>query len=194
MITPPALSALTASASPLATSIAAGTKAAATEVNLFEQWEGTRRDTEQRLLKERLETAEKIAQALQPMLVGALSSPGGSGARQLASALESLSKEVRDITRSLHREFKHQAKLAGEGIGQVSPAFHDLLDKAQTVIDRTSGMLIAVGSNDRHPPGQLSARDIAERAARNILVAKDDLQRVSVGMTTLRIPRVDVTV
>lgn len=189
----PALSALGATASPLATAVAASAKAAEVDTTLLDQWESSRRSMEEKLLNDRLDTAEKIAQALQPLMVGALSIPGGAAARPLASALESLSKEVRAIARDMAREFRHQERLAAQGKWQVSPGFHTMLDKAEAVVARTSGMLIGIGGNDDHPRGRLSARDIAERGARALLDAKDELWRVSSGLSVLRVSRIDVT-
>ncbi|MGC2855509.1 hypothetical protein ACM64Y_08540 [Novispirillum sp. DQ9] len=192
MITLPSLSALTASASSLTTAVATSGKAAKVDTSILDQWEATRRETEEKILKDRLNTAEKMAQALQPLMIGALSLPGGAGARPLAGALEALSREVRSIAADMSREFKHQERLAGQGNGKVSSAFHAMLDKAGMVMARTEGMLIGVGSNDDHPPGRLSARDIAERGARNMLDARDDFRAVANGLSLLRISRVDV--
>lgn len=190
----PALSTLSANASPLAATIAASAAAAKVDTSLIDAWEDNRRAMQEKILTERIETADKIVRALGPLLGGALSLPGGAGARPLAGALESLSKEVRHIAQDMAKEFRYQDRLASQGRGKVSSSFHDMIDKMEEVVARTSGMLIAVGGNEDHPPGRLPARELADRGARHLLVAQDDMAKISSRLTALRITRLDVSV
>lgn len=163
-------------------------------MSLLETWEANRRSLKEKFLAERLDTAEKIANALTPLLAGALSLPSGTMARPMAGTLDMLSRELRDVMRDMGQELKRQEGMAADGKGPVSSGFHRLVDTGVRVLNRASSLLVVVGANDAKPPGRMSAREIAAGAAGTLLDGWDDLGKVSRSLGRLQVPRVDVTV
>lgn len=158
--------------------------------NLLDAWEQTQRGMQEKILAERLDTVEKIANALTPLMVNATT---GASSRALASTLSFLGRETQDIVRQMDGELKRQGATAAAGKGAVSSGFHDLIGKAEWSLQRVSGMLLAVGESDEKPlPGRLTAREIANEGAKPLLAAWGALGDLRARYAGMGIFRVDV--
>ncbi|MFA7429167.1 MAG: hypothetical protein WCZ23_03310 [Rhodospirillaceae bacterium] len=163
---------------------------AKSEPTLLSAWEKTHREMQEKFMSDRLATVEKITSALTPLIVGART---GATARSLAGTLEFLAHETRDIVRTMGRELDRQSTLSDRGEGAVSSRFYDLMEQAGRSLQRTTGMLLAVGGSDETPlPGRKSARDIAADAATPLLSAWDELGSLSLRFGAMNIPRLDI--
>jgi hypothetical protein len=163
---------------------------AKSEPALLSQWENNHRELQERFMRERLETVEKITNALTPMIVGART---GATARSLAGSLEFLARETRDVVRTMGRELDRQSTMSVRGEGTVSGGFQSLIEQAGRSLQRTTGMLLAVGGSEDSPlPGRKSARDIAADGATSLLSAFDELNSLSLRFGAMNIPRLDL--
>ncbi len=165
--------------------------AAANVPNLRDAWETTHRGLQEKILAERLDTVEKIANALTPLMVNAYT---GGTARSVAGTLDVLGREMEAIVRQMGGELNRQRRSAAAGGGAVSSGFHGLIAKTEWNLRRVAGMLLAVSASDEAPlPGRKTAREIAFGAATPLRAAWGTLDSLKARFAGMGISRVDMT-
>lgn len=163
--------------------------AASAVASLADTWDATRREMQEKFLSRRLETAEKIVEALRPQSVFWAGAP--SVARAMAVTLGRVASEIDSVVRDMEAEFSRRTTPGG--VFEQRPAFKGLFDQAERAMTATGMMVLAVALvPDADPLGRGTPFDRAADAARTLDTSWKRLQSLTGRHALALTSRVDL--